>query len=145
MYNPFKKKTKTINNINDLLALSSYKGDENIKVNGDLLYVLYEHSFDVYNRSDEELLSTCVYTYLHLKSMYSSFKGANFTIKTPVDAYSVKLISDCKQWVVEYDHISGVVIVYPNINGWVDDKSKLEMTVEDLNPQDRVYLESLFE
>ena len=77
--------------------------------------------------------------------MYSSFKDANFTIKNIVDSYSLKLISECKQWVVEYDHIAGVVVVLPNITDWIDDKSCLEMTVEDLNPRDRDYLESLFE
>lgn len=145
--NIFKKKTKTINNINDLMNLPSSKEDEHIKLNGKLEYHLQSHFFHTVCAVTGDTLATSPYTYLIFKALYSSFEGVLELQDCISDDDTLFFTSSDNQWYVEYDITFDVVAVYPNLSGFFSDKNKadIECDLDDLSKSDQLFLQSFLE
>ncbi|OUS73440.1 hypothetical protein B5G52_04125 [Pseudoalteromonas sp. A601] len=145
MFNLFNN-TKAITNIQDLMNLKQYKDFENIKQNGDLLYKLYEHTFDVYNRKSKTLQASVSYLYLQFKHLYGSLEKASLIYShTVTDDFIRVFITEDEQWSIEIDEILQTICFYPNLSGFLNDKSKEEisMLIEDLSEHDIAFVNSI--
>lgn len=139
-------KTKTISSLDQLLNLPSYKGYEDVKQNGNLLYRLHDHKFDVITRSDRELLAEVSYTYMTFTQAYKNLSGAKLYVESiNEDAQTIHLKSDDEFWSLEYDSVCQTLHIYPNILGWFDDKcmADIEMITDDLSADDQVFCKNL--
>lgn len=149
MINIFSKnKSKNINNIEDLMNLKQYKNLEDVKENGELLYEMKTHTFDVINKQDMTVQATVSYLYLQFKHLYSSLENASLTLSHSLDdGFTSVFTTADKMWTLEVDEVTQTIAIYPNISGFFDDKGKenISMCLLDLAEDDLAYLDELLE
>ncbi|MBH0093338.1 hypothetical protein [Pseudoalteromonas sp. SCQQ13] len=149
MMNIFNK-TKTISCVNDLMNLKTYKkmGDDSIKQNGDLLYKLHDHKFDVYDRKTHELKAEISYSYLEFKHAFNSFENSGLRVVDTLEDGSIYVLRTADGfWSMEYDDAVQTIVIYPNLIDWFSDRDKadLEMYVTDLSASDQAFIEALID